>query len=102
MKTLNKQKIAILGSGLTAKAIALGLSDLNVDIDIIKQKSTPNFAPSNATLSISDASLQILQKIGIKKSQKTFWPISKIILFDGMKNELVADAEFYHKKNKKI
>ena len=101
MKTLNKQKIAILGSGLTAKAIALGLSDLNVDIDIIKQKSTPNFAPSNATLSISDASLQILQKIGIKKSQKTFWPISKIILFDGMKNELVADAEFYHKKNKK-
>lgn len=101
MKTLNKQKIAILGSGLTAKAIALGLSDLNVDIDIIKQKSTLNLAPSNATLSISDASLQILQKIGIKKSQKTFWPISKIILFDGMKNELVADAEFYHKKNKK-
>ena len=101
MKTLNKQKIAILGSGLTAKAIALGLSDLNVDIDIIKQKSTPNLAPSNATLSISDTSLQILQKIGIKKSQKTFWPISKIILFDGMKNELVADAEFYHKKNKK-
>ena len=101
MKTLNKQKIAILGSGLTAKAIALGLSDLNVDIDIIKQKSTLNLAPSNATLSISDASLQILQKIGIKKSQKTFWPVSKIILFDGMKNELVADAEFYHKKNKK-
>jgi len=101
VKTLNKQKIAILGSGLTAKAIALGLSDLNVDIDIIKQKSTLNLAPSNATLSISDASLQILQKIGIKKSQKTFWPISKIILFDGMKNELVADAEFYHKKNKK-
>ena len=90
-----------MGSGLTAKAIALGLSDLNVDIDIIKQKSTLNLAPSNATLSISDASLQILQKIGIKKSQKTFWPISKIILFDGMKNELVADAEFYHKKNKK-
>ena len=98
---MNKQKIAILGSGLTAKAIALGLSDLNVDIDIIKQKSTLNLAPSNATLSISDASLQILQKIGIKKSQKTFWPIRKIILFDGMKNELVADAEFYHKKNKK-
>jgi 2-octaprenyl-6-methoxyphenol hydroxylase len=101
VKTLNKQKIAILGSGLTAKAIALGLSDLNVDIDIIKQKSTPKAVPSNVTLSISDASLQILQNIGIKKSQKTFWPISKIILFDGIQKELVADAEFCHKKNKK-
>ena len=69
---MNKQKIAILGSGLTAKAIALGLSDLNVDIDIIKQNPHLILHPSNATLSISDASLQILQKIELKKVQKTF------------------------------
>jgi len=101
VKTLNKQKIAILGAGLTAKAIALGLSDLNVDIDIIQQKSKLNVASSNATLSISDASLKILENIGIKKNQKTFWPIDKIILYDGIQNELSADAEFYHIKNKK-
>ncbi len=101
MKTLNKQKIAILGSGLTAKAIALGLSDLNVAIDIIQLKSKPNLTSSNATLSISDASLQILENMGIKKNQKTFWPINKIILFDGAQKELPADAEFFHQKNKK-
>ena len=101
MKTLNKQKIAILGSGLTAKAIALGLSDLNVAIDIIQLKSKPNLTSSNATLSISDASLQILENMGIKKNQKTFWPINKIILFDGAQKEFPADAEFFHQKNKK-
>jgi 2-octaprenyl-6-methoxyphenol hydroxylase len=101
VKTLNKQKIAILGSGLTAKAIALGLSDLNVAIDIIQLKSKPNLTSSNATLSISDASLQILENMGIKKNQKTFWPINKIILFDGAQKELPADAEFFHQKNKK-
>ena len=58
-------------------------------------------ASSNATLSISDASLKILENIGIKKNQKTFWPIDKIILYDGIQNELSADAEFYHIKNKK-
>ena len=98
---MNKQKIAILGSGLTAKAIALGLSDLNVAIDIIQLKSKPNLTSSNATLSISDASLQILENMGIKKNQKTFWPINKIILFDGAQKEFPADAEFFHQKNKK-
>ncbi len=98
---MNKQKIAILGSGLTAKAIALGLSDLNVAIDIIQLKSKPNLTSSNATISISDASLQILENMGIKKNQKTFWPINKIILFDGAQKELPADAEFFHQKNKK-
>ncbi len=98
---MNKQKIAILGSGLTAKAIALGLSDLNVEIDIIQLKSKPNLTFSNATISISDASLQILENMGIKKNQKTFWPINKIILFDGAQKELPADAEFFHQKNKK-
>jgi hypothetical protein len=35
---MNKQKIAILGSGLTAKALALALNKLDVDIDLIQEK----------------------------------------------------------------
>ena len=82
MKTLNKQKIAILGSGLTAKAIAIALSDLNISIDLILEKSFPVQSKSNVTLSISDASLKILEKIGVKKKKSLFWPIKKIALFD--------------------
>ena len=101
MKTLNKQKIAILGSGLTAKAIALGLSDLNVAIDIIQEKPLSKQRGSNVTLSISDASLQILENIGIKKNKNIFWPVNKITLYDGMEKEISPDAEFYHLNNKK-
>lgn len=35
---MNKQKIAILGSGLTAKALALALNTLDVDIHLIQEK----------------------------------------------------------------
>ena len=68
MKTLNKQKIAVLGSGLTANAVALALSSLNLNIDLIQEKPGL-FAKkaSNATLSISDGSLRILEALGIKK-----------------------------------
>lgn len=71
MKTLNKQKIAVLGSGLTANAVALALSSLNLNIDLIQEKLTPKKL-SNATLSISDASFKILENIGIKKIRLFF------------------------------
>jgi len=69
VKTLNKQKIAILGSGLTGKAIAMALLDLNLSVDLIEQVSAPKNHQSNVTLSISDASLKILQNLGVKKTK---------------------------------
>ena len=101
MKTLNKQKIAILGSGLTAKAIAIALSDLNVSIDLIQEKSFPVQSKSNVTLSISDASLKILEKIGVKKKKSLFWPIKKIALFDSGEKQSLPDTEFCNFNYKK-
>lgn len=101
MKTLNKQKIAILGSGLTGKAIAMALLDLNLSVDLIEQVSAPKNHQSNVTLSISDASLKILQNLGVKKTKSNFWPLQKIILFDGLKKESKPDTEFYNLNQKK-
>ena len=100
MKTLNKQKIAVLGSGLTANAVALALSSLNLNIDLIQEKLTPKKL-SNATLSISDASFKILENIGIRKNSSVFWPVKKITLFDNGNNQSQPDTEFYNIDQKK-
>ena len=99
---MNKQKIAILGSGLTAKALALALNKLDVDIDLIQEKPGL-FAKkaSNATLSISDGSLRILEALGIKKNSSIFWPVKKIILYDSLQHAK-PDAEFYNQDLKKF
>ena len=100
MKTLNKQKIAVLGSGLTANTVALALSSLNLNIDLIQEKLTPKKL-SNATLSISDASFKILENIGIRKNSSVFWPVKKITLFDNGNNQSQPDTEFYNIDQKK-
>ena len=100
MKNLIKQRVAVLGSGLTGKAIAMALLDLNIAVDLIEQTSPPKNFKSNVTLSISDASLKILQSLGIKKNKFNFWPLQKIILFDGLKKEAKPDTEFYNIDNK--
>jgi len=102
VKNLIKQKIAVLGSGLTAKAIAMALLDLNIDVDLIEQTSPPKNFKSNVTLSISDASLKILQSLGMKKNKFNSWPLQKIILFDGLTKEAKPDTEFYNIDNKKF
>ena len=102
MKTLNKQKIAVLGSGLTGKAIAMALLDLNLSVDLIEQIPLAKNLNSNVTLSISDASLKILQNLGIKKNNSNFWPLRKIILFDGLKKKSKPDTEFYNSDQKKF
>ena len=102
MKNLIKQRVAVLGSGLTGKAIAMALLDLNIAVDLIEQTSPPKNFKSNVTLSISDASLKILQSLGIKKNKFNFWPLQKIILFDGLKKEAKPDTEFYNIDNKKF
>ena len=102
MKTLNKQKIAVLGSGLTGKAIAMALLDLNLSVDLIEQIPLAKNLNSNVTLSISDASLKILQNLGMKKNNRNFWPLRKIILFDGLKKKSKPDTEFYNSDQKKF
>ena len=102
MKNLIKQKVAVLGSGLTGKAIAMALLDLNIDVDLIEQTSPPKNFKSNVTLSISDASLKILQSLGMKKNKFNSWPLQKIILFDGLTKEAKPDTEFYNIDNKKF
>ena len=99
---MNKQKIAILGSGLTAKALALALNTLDVDIHLIQEKQGLfSKKASSATLSISDGSLRILEALGIKKNSSIFWPIKKIILYDGLQ-QATPDAEFYNQDLKKF
>ena len=80
MKNLIKQRVAVLGSGLTGKAIAMALLDLNIDVDLIEQTSPPKNVKSNVTLSISDASLKILQRLGIKKNKLDVLPAEPTLI----------------------
>ena len=59
---MGKQKICIIGGGLTGLVTALALSRLNVDIDLITENINKNFQ-SNRTVAISQNNKDFLNKI---------------------------------------
>ncbi len=78
---MKKQKICIIGSGLTGLTTALVLSELNIEIDLIaKFKSKEEFL-DNRTTAISPSNYDFLLKFLDKKDSKLFWPSKKIDLY---------------------
>ena len=76
-----KQRICIIGNGLTGLTAALVLSKLNVEIHLIgKFKLSDNFADSRTT-AISPSNYNFLLKYLDKKDTKLFWPSKKIDLY---------------------
>ena len=78
---MKKQKICIIGSGLTGLTTALVLSKLNIEIDLIaKFKSNEEFL-DNRTTAISPSNYDFLLKFLDKKDSRLFWPSTKIDLY---------------------
>ena len=84
---MKKQKICIIGGGLTGLITALTLSRLNLKIDLIT-RNINQYIKSNRTIAISQNNYDFLKKLRIFKfSKKEFWPCSKMKLYTEAKNK---------------
>ena len=78
---MKKQKICIIGGGLTGLITAITLSKLNLEIDLITGNINKDIK-SNRTIAISQENYDFLKKLKISKfSKKEFWPCTKMKLY---------------------
>ena len=99
---MKKQKICIIGGGLTGLVTAISLSKLNYEIDLIIANSSHNLK-SNRTIAISDSNLNFLNKLDISRSLKeNLWPCTQMKLYTEIKNKFFLEVfELNKEKSKK-
>ena len=96
---MEKQKICIIGGGLTGLITAVTLSKLNLDVDLITDNIEKN-QNSSRTIAISQNNYNFLKKLNILKlSKNEFWPCSKMKLYT--KNNNDKFTEIYELDNNK-
>ena len=97
---MEKQKICVIGGGLTGLITASTLAKLNLKVDLITGNINQDIA-SNRTIAISQNNYDFLKKLGIfKLSKKEFWPCSKMQLYTERKKNFFNKI-FELKKDKK-
>ena len=83
---MKKQKICIIGSGLTGLTAALVLSNLNIEIDLYYSKKDIIRNSDKRITAISQSNFNFIsENIKIKK-KNFFWPCKKINYFNETKN----------------
>ena len=96
---MKKQKICVIGSGLTGLITAITLSKLNIYVDLV---TTPNKNNrSNRTIAISENNYEFMKKLNIFNfSKDEFWPCSNIKIYtrDEKKNTEVFQIDKEKKK----
>ena len=98
---MEKQKICIIGGGLTGLVTAISLSKFDFEIDLITDKLIKNFK-SNRTIAISEENFNYLNKLNISKSlKKEIWICSKMKLYTEFENEKLLEVFEMDKENKK-
>ena len=97
---MKKQKVGIIGGGLSGFVTALCLSKLNIDVDLVCDEI--NFKKNNSrSIALSQNSLNFLKKINFKKiSEKDFWPCMEMKLYS--KNEKKESQEIFDFKKDKL
>ena len=78
---MKKQKICIIGNGLTGLTAALVLSELNIETHLIGKFKFDEEFLDNRTTAISPSNYDFLLKFLDKKDSKLFWPSKKIDLY---------------------
>ena len=74
---MEKQKICIVGGGLTGLITAATLGKLNLQIDLITGNLDQDLK-SNRTIAISENNLNFLKRLNILKCTKEeFWPCTE-------------------------
>tara|TARA_B100000029_G_scaffold14893_2_gene15403 strand:+ start:1009 stop:2166 length:1158 start_codon:yes stop_codon:yes gene_type:complete len=99
---MKKQKICIIGTGLTGLITALSLSKLNLNIDLIGSDFKQNLS-DNRTLAISEDNLNFFkEKILIDSKKIKFWPCSKIELYKESKKDQFTKLFELKKNNRQM
>ena len=99
---MEKQKICIIGGGLTGLITAIALSKLKVSVDLIVDRMENNI-DSNRTIAISQDNYDFLQDLKVFKLNKNqFWPCKEMKLYTKNKNNKVEEIFKLEKINKKI
>ena len=81
-----KQRICIIGDGLTGLTTALILGKLDVSIDLVAPNLNTKLK-DNRTTAISSSNYDFLIKFLNTKHSKLFWPCSQIDLFHELSNK---------------
>jgi len=78
-----REKVCIIGDGLTALMLSKALLDLNIEIDLIIKNNFKKKLLDDRTVGISDNNLLFLKDNQIlDKKMKNFWKIKKIKIFN--------------------
>ena len=97
---MKKQKICIIGGGLTGLVTAISLSKLNCAIDLITGNAMQNLK-SNRTIAVSENNFDFLNKLNISESLKReVWTCSIMKLYTEIKNEKFSKIFELNNENK--
>ena len=97
---MKKQKICIIGGGLTGLVTAISLSKLNCSIDLITGNAVQNLK-SNRTIAVSENNFDFLNKLNISESLKReVWTCSIMKLYTEIKNEKFSKIFELNNENK--
>ncbi len=97
---MKKQKICIIGGGLTGLVTAISLSKLNCSIDLITGNGMQNLK-SNRTIAVSENNFDFLNKLNISESLKReVWTCSIMKLYTEIKNEKFSKIFELNNENK--
>ena len=98
---MEKQKVCIIGGGLTGLVTAITLSRLNLKIDLVTAGNVNKKAKSTRTIAVSHNNYDFLKKLKINNLlEKNFWPCSNMKLYTGNENEKLHEI-FEINRNKK-
>ena len=98
---MKKQKVCIIGGGLTGLITAATLAKLDIEIDLITGNINQNIK-TNRTTAISQDNYNNLRKLKLFNSiEKDFWPCSKMRLYtDNKEAKFNQVFELINGKNK--
>ena len=82
---MKKQKICIIGGGLTGLLLSIALSKCNLEIDLFANDFTQKIT-NYRTTAFSHNSFEFLKKINILNNFPNIWPIDEMKIYDFSKN----------------
>ena len=98
---MKKQKVCIIGGGLTGLVTAITLSRLNLEIDLVTDDNLNKKVKSTRTIALSQNNYDFLKKLEINNLlEKNFWPCDNMKLYAENENEKF-DEIFEVNRNKK-
>ena len=97
---MTKQKVCIIGDGLTGLVTATVLSKLNLEIDLVTTNTVKKNLKSIRTLAVSQKNLEFLKKLKINNTlDGKFWPCDLMKLYTA--NEKTKYSEIFEINRKK-